>query len=202
LIGAALASFILLMGVVFRTFAAPVDAWLQRASKNRTSAEDATGLGQHVSSRTVGLTCLGGLVAFSVVGCYAFYPEPDEVLEEMLIARTEVLSGISSGDYERTLYWIPILEEWSRKLEVGYALRNFELRPYQQMQSYLLRKKLELLEHAVEHAASEAEADEPAHDEHDDHDIAAELETIDQLRTEIMRNANRLSLAFRRAVSE
>ncbi len=201
LIGAAVAFFILLAGLAFRTLAAaPIDAWLQRASMNKTSAEDATGLGQHVSSRTVGLTCLGGLVAFSVVGCYAFYPAPSEVLEEMRMARTEVLSGVTSRDHERTLHWIPILEEWSRKLEVGYALRNFELRPYQQMQCYLLRKKLELLEHAVEHA-SVASSDQHSHDEHDDQhhseDSQLELETMDELRSEITQNATRLSSAFR-----
>lgn len=108
------------------------------------------GWNRRVSARTVGLTCLGGLVAFSIVGCYAYYPAASEVLEEMRLARVEVLSGLTSRDYERTLHWIPILEEWSRKLEVGYALRKFELRPYQRMQAYLLRKKLELLEHEIE----------------------------------------------------
>ncbi|MEZ6151373.1 MAG: permease, partial [Pirellulaceae bacterium] len=40
-----------------------------------------TGLNRRVSSRTVGLTCLAGLVSLSIVGCYAYYPEPSEVFE-------------------------------------------------------------------------------------------------------------------------
>lgn len=139
-----------------------------------------------VSPRTVGLTCMAGLVAFSVVACYAYYPPPREVLEEMRLARVELLSGVSSRDHKRVLHWIPVLEEWSRRLEVGYALRNFELRPYQQMQAHLLRKKLELLEHETEHAMRETDANHQAE----------ALEELDQLRREISANANRIARAF------
>lgn len=178
-----------------------------------------SGLGQHVSSRTVGMTCLVGLIAFSVVACYAYYPAPEEVLEEMRLARVEVLSGVASRDYEQTLHWIPILDEWSRKLEVGYAMRRFELRPYQQMQAHLLRKKLELLEHAIEHQSehhdehhddhTDKHHDEHADDHHDDHhgdhdddhdddhhDSHDEEREIQELRMAIMKNSSRLATAF------
>lgn len=153
-----------------------------------------TGLNRHVSSRTVGLTCLAGLIAFSIVGCYAYYPDPSEVLEEMRLARVEVLSGVASHDYDRVLHWIPILEEWSRKLEVGYAMRNFELRPYQQMQAYLLRKKLESLEHELEH---ELEEEHHADQHADHHGTSSHSSTeLDALRTQISDNARRVSAAF------
>jgi uncharacterized protein len=151
-----------------------------------------TGWNRAVSPRTVGLTCLTGLVVFSVVGCFAYYPAPSEVFEEMTLARVEVLSGVSSGDYDHALHWIPILEDWSRKLEVGYAMRHFELRPYQQMQAYLLRKKLETLEHELEHLQETQEASivptKP-------NQRNAEL---DSLRTQISDNAHRLSAAFKK----
>lgn len=161
-----------------------------------------TGLNRRVSSRTVGLTCLVGLVALSIVGCYAYYPEPSEVFEEMRLARVEVLSGVTSGDYERALHWIPILEEWSRKLEVGYALRNFELRPYQQMQAYLLRKKLESLEHELEHELEDAH--EHAHEhEHEPHahshgsgGASHHGSELKALRTQITDSTRRLTAAF------
>lgn len=162
-----------------------------------TSAPDsspttATGLNRHVSSRLVGTICLGGLVAFSIVSCYAYYPAPDEVLEEMRLARTEVLSGAASGDFKRTLHWIPILDEWSRKLEVGYAIRYFQLRPYQQMQAFLLRKKLELLEHAVEHALEAASKDT----ELGKIQFEEERQEIKALQVEISKNGRRLIDAF------
>ena len=125
-------------------------------------------------------------------------PSPNEVLEEMRLARVEVLSGASSNDFKHTLHWIPILDEWSRKLEVGNAIRYFELRPYQQMQAHLLRKKLELLEHAVEHAmdASNKNTEESRAN------LIVELEEIKLLRAEISKNGRRLSSAFRFDASE
>lgn len=177
----------------------------QRVGKDELSTELATsGWNRRVSSRTVGLTCLGGLVAFSVVACYAYYPAPKEVLEEMRLARVEVLSGVTSGDYERALHWIPIVEEWSRKLEVGYAMRHFELRPYQQMQAYLLRKKLELLEHASEHT-QELLKEEQSNNSIDSHpnrlaernpELAQELAELDELRSEISATSQRVTTAF------
>ncbi len=156
-----------------------------------------TGWNRRVSPSTVGITCLGGLVAFSVVGCYAFYPRPSEVLEEMRLARVELLSGAASRDYERVLRWIPIQEEWSRKLEVGYAMRRFELRPYQKMQTYLLRKKLELLEHATEHAA-EASKELASPNPRDSRiDLEQELSEIDQFRHEISQCAQRISRTYK-----
>jgi len=174
--------------------------WIERlqTEKIKTSkATDQSGWNRPVSPRAVGLICLAGLIAFSVVACYAYYPPPGEVLEEMRIARTEVLSGAVSRDYERALHWIPVLEEWSRKLEVGYALRYFDLRPYQQMQAHLLRKKLELLEHAIEHAsqANKQSRGNPANKS--EIDLDQELREIDQLRSEISLNAKRLADSFR-----
>ena len=94
---------------------------------------------------------LAGLVALSVVACYAYYPSPDECLKEIALARAECLSAANSGDKDHALYWLPVWEEWSRRLEVGTFLRCGELRRYQSMQGYLIRKKLELLEHELEH---------------------------------------------------
>lgn len=173
--------------------------WMERQETEKIEAPKSTkhsGWNRPVSPRAVGITCLAGLVAFSVVACYAYYPSPREVLEEMRLARTEVLSGATSRDYKRVLLWIPILEEWSRKLEVGYALRHFDLRPYQQMQGHLLRKKLELLEHAIEHASIATEQAKGLAASKSEIDLDQELREIDQLRSEISLNGQRLSRAF------
>ncbi|QEF99154.1 putative permease [Stieleria maiorica] len=99
----------------------------------------------------IGGTMLTGLVALSVVACYAYYPSPNECLDEISLARAECLSAANSGDVDHALFWLPVWEEWSRRLEVGTFLRRGEVRRYQSMQGYLVRKKLELLEHELEH---------------------------------------------------
>jgi len=152
------------------------------------------GMHRKVSTQVLGITLLVGLIAFSIVGCYAYYPAPEETLEEMRLVRVNVLSGVSSKDYPQVLHSIPDLEHWSRMLEVGYFIRNLELRPYQRMQAHLLRKKLELLEHACEDMleleALQSQGKPPQSDP------AKLLEELNTLRYEISQNARRLSSAF------
>lgn len=118
------------------------------------------GLGSYdriVSPKLVGAVLLAGLVALSVVMCYGYYPSPEETLEEIAIARAETLSAANSGNVEHAAYWLVNWEDWSRRLEVGTFIRTGELRPYQRMQGYLIRKKLEVLEHELEHEPFELE---------------------------------------------
>jgi uncharacterized membrane protein YraQ (UPF0718 family) len=104
-----------------------------------------------VQPTVIGATMLAGLVALSVVACYAYYPSPGECLEEISVARAECLSAANSRQADHALFWLPVWEDWSRRLEVGTFIRAGQLRPYQRMQGYLIRKKLENLEHELEH---------------------------------------------------
>ncbi|WP_040765661.1 permease [Novipirellula maiorica] len=99
----------------------------------------------------IGATILGGLVALSVVACFAYYPSPGECLDEIGMARAECLTAANSGQVDHALFWLPVWEDWSRRMEVGTFLRTGQVRHYQRMQGYLIRKKLELLEHELEH---------------------------------------------------
>jgi uncharacterized membrane protein YraQ (UPF0718 family) len=188
---------LLLMAVAglltLRLFRRQVDQFLMTVPELDTMQWE--GIHRKVSGQTVGITLLIGLIALSIVGCYAYYPPPSEVLEEIRLVRVEVLSGISSRNFEQVQHHIPDLERWSRMLEVGYFLRNFQLRPYQQMQAYLLRKKLELLEHAaeeiVELQAQVRAGNKPASE------LEEKYELANQLRVEISENLSRLSQAFR-----
>lgn len=110
-----------------------------------------------VPPQLVGATLLVGLVAASVAMSYAYYPDAEECLEEIRLARVETLSAARSGRKDHALYWLEVWEDWSRRLEVGTFLRHGEVRPYQRMQGYLVRKKLELLEHELEHEPYERE---------------------------------------------
>ncbi len=128
------------------------------ASSLRTEdAKPRRGLDIVVPPRVLGVTMLIGVVAMSVVACYAYYPSPQECLEEIRVARTECLSAANSGQVDHALFWLPVWEDWSRRLEVGTFIRSGQVRPYQRMQGYLIRKKLENLEHELEHDPFEPE---------------------------------------------
>ncbi|HBE67221.1 MAG TPA: hypothetical protein DDW52_03640, partial [Planctomycetaceae bacterium] len=195
-IGAAVLGIVLIGGVVSRLAFNQQSETLLNPTDAPGDVEFAEkGLHSEVSSASVGLTCLAGLVAFSIVGCFAYYPAPREVFEEMKYARTDVLTGVSSKDYTRALRYVPVLEAWTRRLEVGYAIRNFELRPYQQMQTYLLRKKLEELEHAIEHALEFKVAMEEGDSEAKLH-YDEEMAEIEILKQGIVNSTPRLRTAF------
>lgn len=98
----------------------------------------------------LGVVALMGLIALSVFGCYVYYPAPAEIFEEMRIVNTEVVASASSQDWDTALYWIPIYDDWTRKLQVSMFLRGEELTPYRRAKATILRDKLELLEHEVE----------------------------------------------------
>ncbi len=156
LISLAVLAGLALIGVACRAFGIDA-ARLARVASQQLEAAPRPTLDLVVPRGVVGATMLGCLVALSVVACYAYYPSPQECLEEISLARTECLSAANSGDKDHALFWLPVWEEWSRRMEVGTFLRRGELRRYQSMQGYLIRKKLELLEHELEHDPYEPE---------------------------------------------
>ncbi len=125
-----------------------IEDWLEKGTINKNVGYDFI-----VPGWTVGAVSLLGLIAFSVLGCYAYYPAPQDALEEMYIVQGEALSPAISGDEVHAEYWIDVFDDWSRKLEVGVYLREFKLSDYHQMKTRLLREKLELLKHEVEEYA-------------------------------------------------
>jgi hypothetical protein len=132
-------------GLVFR---------VTKIDEQRFASENPTELASYdmiVSKSVLGVTMLAGLIAISVVGCFAYYPPPKVCLDEISVARGEAYSAARSGSVDLAIHWIEQIEDWSRKMEVGAFIRTGELRPYQRMQGKLIRKKLELLEHELEH---------------------------------------------------
>jgi hypothetical protein len=124
-----------------------VEAWLQQPApaNHQPGRFDVV-----VSPAVVGGTILLGLVAFSIVGCYAYYPPADETFEEIYVAQGEALSAALALNFEQAHRWIDIYDGWTRKLEVGQFLRRGSLPAYHQARAKLVRDKLELLEHEVQ----------------------------------------------------
>ncbi len=140
---------LMVIGVTLRTCdrRGRVEAWLERvppAAESRAGGFDFV-----VPGWAVGGCIAVGIVAFSVVGCFAFYPPPSEVFEEMRIAKAEALSAATSGEREQAEHWLAICDDWTRKLQVGVYLRKGGLSDYHRMKAHVLREKLELLEHEV-----------------------------------------------------
>ena len=149
-------TFLILCGIVLRVFRIN-ESQLQKAPKSSDGpTEDSPEtveltLDKIIAPNIVGATLILGLIAISVVMCYAFYPSREECLKEITFIRADALSGVTSGDYEHAKFWIPRWDEWSRRMEVGVYLRKGKITPYQRMQGFLLRQKLDLLEHELEH---------------------------------------------------
>lgn len=123
-----------------------IETWLER----KPEVSEPSKFDVVVPGSVLGGLVLVGLVIASVVGCYAYYPPPDEVVEEMRIAKAEALGSALSGDAVHSKYWIEICDDWSRKLEVGTFLRDWKLSEYHRMKARIYREQLELLEHEFE----------------------------------------------------
>jgi uncharacterized protein len=103
-----------------------------------------------VPGPVLAVVALLAIVAGSIVGCFAYYPEPGETLDELSIAKTEALQGALSGNTPHALHWIPICQNWNRRLEVGAYLRHRELSDYHRMKARIFRDRLEELDHMLE----------------------------------------------------
>jgi len=121
-----------------------VEQWLERKPEKLPRVDVV------LPGPVLGGVALVGLVSASVFGCYVYYPPPSEIFEEIRVVDTEVASSASSQDWDTALYWIPIYDDWTRKLQVSMFLRGETLTPYRRAKADVLRDKLELLEHEVE----------------------------------------------------
>jgi uncharacterized membrane protein YraQ (UPF0718 family) len=91
-----------------------------------------------------------GLIALSIVGCFVFYPPPSETLEDLRIVRADALTYANSRDVENATKSIARYDDLTRKLQVGYYLRNYRLDEFQQARARVLRGRLEQLKDTVE----------------------------------------------------
>ena len=91
-----------------------------------------------------------GLIAVSVVGCYVYFPDPHQTLEDMRIVKADALSYANSKDVEKAVKSIQRYDDLTRKLQVGYYLRNWEVSEFQQTKAKLLLGRLEQLKDLLE----------------------------------------------------
>lgn len=128
-----------------------IEAWITEVPESSESNR----MDVVVPPSVLGGLALVGLIIFSGVGCYAYYPAANEVFEEIKIAKTEALSASITGDVTHSEYWIDVYQEWTRKLEVGTFLRTGNVSDYQRWKARLVREQLEMLKHSVEDQEAE-----------------------------------------------
>ena len=121
-----------------------IEQWLEQQPQKQSQIDIV------LPRSALGGLALAGLIAMSVFGCYIYYPPPNEIFKEMRIINTEVAASAAAQDWDTALYWIPIYDDWTRKLQVSMFLRGEPLTPYRRAKANVLRHKLELLEHEVE----------------------------------------------------
>ncbi|MFN9341261.1 MAG: permease [Planctomycetota bacterium] len=105
---------------------------------------------RNVPPRVLAGVTVAGLVGLSAVGCYLYYPSPQETLRELREVNIRIGSAALSGDWDTGAVWVPNGEDWAHKLTVGGYLRGQPPSRFQAVQKEVFLDKLERLEHAVE----------------------------------------------------
>jgi len=91
----------------------------------------------------LGVVALLGLVAFSVIGAYVYYPDRGQCLDQMFALYADTSIAVKTGKSEEAVLH---LEQWdllARKLQVGEYLRAFGTTPEQAQTADDLREALE-----------------------------------------------------------
>jgi hypothetical protein len=126
-----------------------LEAFLATANAQEPSVQ-VSWLNATVPGPVLGLTAILGLIAISVVGCFVYYPAPDQTLEDMRYVKADALSYASAKDVEKAVKSIEAFDDLTRKLQVGYYMRTWHISEYQQAKAKLLRGRLEQLKDILE----------------------------------------------------
>jgi hypothetical protein len=103
----------------------------------------------------LGLAVLAGLIVFSVVALYIYYPTPEEAFEEIVRVRADALSAVQSARPDVPSHKdeaIRKIQQWdllTRKLQVGVFIRTGRIDPTATQVTEDLRERLEDLRDAL-----------------------------------------------------
>jgi uncharacterized membrane protein YraQ (UPF0718 family) len=102
-----------------------------------------------VPGPVLGAVAIVGLIVFSVIGAFVYYPERKQCIDEMAALNAEAAVAVNTN---RPADAMRNLEEWdlvSRKLEVGVFLRTWQKTPEQGEAGERLREALEEVRDAM-----------------------------------------------------
>jgi uncharacterized membrane protein YraQ (UPF0718 family) len=124
-----------------------LEAWLTRS---RPAAErPVTVWNRDVPGPVLGLVALAGLVVFSVVALYIYYPPPKEAFEEISNVRAAALSAVITRNKEEAIRQIQHWDLLTRKVQVGVFIRTGQMNPEATTLTEALRDRLEDLRDAL-----------------------------------------------------
>jgi uncharacterized protein len=104
---------------------------------------------RNVPGPVLGLLALVGLVIFSVVALYIYYPAPKEAFEEIVRVRADASAAVFSGHKEEAIRQIQQWDLLTRKLQVGVFIRTGRMDPEVTQATEDLRERLEDLRDAL-----------------------------------------------------
>ncbi|WP_169973043.1 permease [Tautonia rosea] len=126
-----------------------IETWLERPA-DPSADRPRSKYDLIVPAPVLGGVALIGLIAFSVLACYSYYPPADQIFDDLGIIKAEVLTAALSGDADHAEYFIPLYQDWTRRLQVSVYLREGSLSPYRRIKAQVLIDKVERLKHALE----------------------------------------------------
>jgi uncharacterized protein len=138
-----------LVGLLARRFdrGGRLEAWLTKAPP--VSARPAAVWDRNVPGPVLGLVALLGLVVFSVVALYLYYPAPKEAFAEIVRVRADAAVAVNTGHKEEAIRQIQQWDLLTRKLQVGVFIRTGRMSPEVTKVTEDLRERLEELRDAL-----------------------------------------------------
>jgi hypothetical protein len=142
-------AFLLLVGGLLQTFDPhrQLDAYLTEQPPPRPGPVSVWN--RHVPGPILGLVALAGLVVFSVVALYIYYPAPQEAFNYIVNVRADALVAVRSGHPEEAIRQIQEWDLLTRKLQVGVLIRTGRMDSEVTKVTEDLRERLEELRDAL-----------------------------------------------------
>jgi uncharacterized protein len=142
-------AFLILFGMVVQKFDPHqrLEAFLARQPP--PSDRPVSVWNRNVPGPVLGLLVLLGLVVFSVVALYIYYPAPQEAFEQIVRVRADAAAAVLSGHPEEAIRQIQHWDLLTRKLQVGVFIRTGRMDPEVTQATEDLRERLEELRDAL-----------------------------------------------------
>jgi uncharacterized membrane protein YraQ (UPF0718 family) len=124
-----------------------VEAWLTATPPPSDAPKSVWNRG--VPGPVLGAVALLGLVVFSVVALYIYYPDPDQAFAEIVQVRTEAVVAVRTGKKEEAVRRIQQWDLLTRKVQVGVFIRTGTMDAEAGKATEDLRERLEELRDAL-----------------------------------------------------
>lgn len=138
-----------LLGAGLATFdrGGKVEAWLTTAPPIEEGPRSVWK--RDVPGPVLGLAVLLGVVVFSMVALYIYYPAPKEAFDEIVRVRTDAITAVRTGHKEEAIRQIQHWDLLTRKLQVGVFIRTGTMDAEVTKLTEDLRERLEELRDAL-----------------------------------------------------